>query len=142
MTDIEKAIEFQKGRVDGLKYYYATYADIYGDCEMNDEELKNFYKIGNDQIKLEELILQALQEKAEREKGCEFCKNEEHRNDSERIFYKEFPHDLNLSTSLSDAHLQIAFDNKSGWVLHFENEYDRMFDDKITHCPMCGRKLV
>ena len=88
------------------------------------------------------LAAEALREKAEREKGCEYCNDEEQRNDSGRVFYKELPHDARFLTTLDDAHLQIAFDEKSGRVLHFEDDSgDRMFDVKILNCPMCGRAL-
>lgn len=88
------------------------------------------------------LAVEALREKKEREKGCEFCRTEEQYNPGGRVFYKELPHDARFLTTLDDAHLQIAFDEKSGWVLHFEDEYgDRMFDIKINRCPMCGRDL-
>lgn len=86
--------------------------------------------------------LSALREQAERDKGCEYCTTEEQQNERGRVFYKEFPHDARFLTTLDDAHLQIAFDNQSGWVLHFEDDSgDRMFDVKIASCPMCGRRL-
>ena len=76
------------------------------------------------------------------EDGCEYCTIEECRNPSGRIFYKQFPHNTDCLTTLDDAHLQLAYDTKSGWVLHFEDDYgDRMFDIKTNSCPNCGKLL-
>lgn len=74
-------------------------------------------------------------------KPCPFCGDLEETNDTGRVFYKELPHDARFLTTLDDAHLQIAQDN-NGWVLHFEDDCgDRMFDIKISCCPICGRNL-
>ena len=73
---------------------------------------------------------------------CEWCGTEEQRNESGRVFYAELPHDARQLTTLDDAHLQLAYDKKTGWVLHFEDEAgDRMFDVKILACPNCGKAL-
>ena len=88
-----------------------------------------------------EIILQALQEKLEREKGCEYCKGFYLENASGRKFYKAFPHTSNYWTTLDDVTVGMVHD-KDGYFLHFENESgERMFDVKISDCPMCGRKL-
>ncbi len=89
-----------------------------------------------------DLVYKALKEMKQREQGCEWCALESMRNISGRIFYKELTHDTSFLTSLDDASLQIAYDKQSGWVLHYEDENgDRMFDVKITHCSNCGRDL-
>ena len=109
---------------------------------------ENFEGLGeSDRAEFEsdmDIALEALKEKAERDKGCEYCNTVEHVNGHYRNFYKAFPHhnDDKIFTSLDFADLSIAHDNESGWVLHFEDENgDRMFDIKINHCPHCGRKL-
>lgn len=106
-----------------------------------DNDYKNYTVPPNNAI---DLALQVLQEKLEREQGCEYCNTVEQVNGHYRIFYKAFPHhnDDKIFTSLDFADLSIAHDNKNGWVLHFEDDNgDRMFDVKINYCPNCGRKL-
>lgn len=109
------------------------------------ELLKKFFDTADvDTLVTIKQAIQALQEKAERDKGCEYCRNVEHVNGHYRNFYKAFPHDNDdkVFTTLDYADLSIAHDKKSGWVLHYESENgDKMFDIKINACPMCGRKL-
>ena len=69
---------------------------------------------GADNSKLRELITQALQEKAGRDKGCEYCKGMPHR-------YKGF--------AFAEYYEQIDVD--------FVNEESI----KVIYCPNCGRKL-
>ena len=130
MTDIETAIEITQRQIEELKSNLPTLVT------------QEYYDSFNLAIEVKQKAIQALQEKAERDKGCEYCDSIELQNSSGRVFYKELPHHTEIITTLDDAHLQIAFDDKSGWVLHFEDENgDRMFDIKINDCPMCGRKL-
>lgn len=76
-------------------------------------------------------------------KPCPFCEEEEQRNGSGRVFFKELPHDSRYLTTLDDAHLNLAYDKNSGYVLHFEDESgDRMFDVKVGFCPVCGKRMV
>jgi rubrerythrin len=87
------------------------------------------------------LVLVALRAQQEQE-SCEYCSKKDSKNNSGRVFYKELPHDTRFLTTLDDAHLQLAYDQRSGWVLHFENAYgNRMFDIRVYKCPICGRQL-
>lgn len=66
------------------------------------------------------LAIQALQEKAEREKGCEYCNNHKPLTS----LYTEY------SVEVDDKELSV-------WNgLRCEEHF------KINYCPMCGRKLV
>lgn len=77
-----------------------------------------------------------------RTESCEVCGTKEQINTHGRIFYKEIPHDDQALTICDDSHLQLAYDDQIGWVLHFEdNDGEGMFDVKISSCPNCGRKL-
>lgn len=75
MNDIEKAIEHQTVVVEYLKQNRAEYEDVFGTGDMTADERKKHYAIMDEQIAEQDYILQILREKAEREKGCEYCKN-------------------------------------------------------------------
>ena len=135
MTDTEIAIQWLKENLPSL--------EDYGEMIGAPPQYCGIKYVYNDPCGyVFETAIEVLEEKLEREKGCEYCDSIELQNSSGRVFYKELPHHTEIITTLDDAHLQIAFDDKSGWVLHFEDENgDRMFDIKINDCPMCGRKL-
>ena len=69
------------------------------------------------------MVLQALQEKAERDKGCEYCKERKP-----------------ILDELGD--LQIDDTDCTLWFTS-QVEADDIYEDhtKINYCPMCGRKL-
>ena len=70
------------------------------------------------------LAIQALKEKAEREKGCEYCNA-----------YK------NIAT-IDYGETQIIVDLNGDNIRIFDNETPGICENnKIKYCPMCGRKL-
>ena len=70
------------------------------------------------------LAIQALQEKAEREKGCEFCNNKL----TKLLSRTGFGSFIRLTPNKAEAFVLVR-----GFLSdYFEIEY----------CPMCGRKLV
>lgn len=101
-----------------------------------------YYKPTSPVLQYAEHFGDQLQSMIVKDEPCEYCGDKDHKNDYGRTFYKEFLHDTDILTTLDDAHLQLAYSEKTGWVLHFEDEYgDRMFDVKISNCPPCGRPL-
>jgi len=144
MSEIEKAI---KSCNEEIRFYKNELKEPYMNQELSAEqdycqEQSRTHCLCNSKIADFQLCISAFRSEQEREKGCEYCKGIEQTNNSGRTFFKELPHDTAVLTTLDDAHLQIAYDDKSGWVLHFEDENgDRMFDIKISSCPICGRKL-
>jgi type II secretory ATPase GspE/PulE/Tfp pilus assembly ATPase PilB-like protein len=74
--------------------------------------------------------LLALQEKAEREKGCEYCKGKSYRD--RKLIPACYSH--------TPAEIVIDTDN----ALYISNEaIDISINTiKINYCPMCGRKLT
>lgn len=115
------------------KFTHGSYQERFADCIIT------YFSDGG--INAQEIDPTTLEYLGEHE-GCEYCTVEECRNPSGRIFYKQFPHNTDCLTTLDDAQLQLAYDIKSGWVLHFQDvSGDRMFD-VITHsCPNCGKHL-
>lgn len=65
-----------------------------------------------------ELALSALREKAEREKGCEFCKKFDFSEASAKVEKGKF------------AHIHLVCGN---------TRYPK--EEQFNFCPMCGRKL-
>lgn len=117
----------------GHRYGPAAFPNKYG--TSNPQEYENYCEMVDRLAELEDA-------EEQQNKGCPHCVEIEQHNERGRVFYKELPHDASILTTLDDDRLQIAFDDKGGWVLHFEDAYgDRMFDVKITHCPMCGKPL-
>ena len=105
MNDIETAIEITQRQIEELKSNLPTLVT------------QEYYDSFNLAIEVKQKAIQALQEKAEREKGCEYCRNVEHVNGHYRNFYKAFPHDNDdkVFITLDYADLSIAHDKKSGW---------------------------
>ena len=96
MSEIEKAMQ----EIEDMAYHPSMKTDITGESMAT--------------------ILQALQEKAEREDGCEYC--------------KEFKNLVSLGT---EHRLEIGEDGIAIWKgVNLVDVFN------INFCPMCGRKLV
>ena len=74
-----------------------------------------------------DLAIQALQEKAEREKGCEYCKN-------------GVPLVIGKTNDYGIAIQYPQSLNAYGYDIHGTGSNGLIC--KIEYCPMCGRKLV
>lgn len=100
MNEIERAINLiSEGEID--------YSGIY-DCELNE--------------RVTEVILNALREKAEREKGCSFC------------CYQEYP-DKTLYPKEGYAFY-------AGFSKQIDvDDFDEIEIDEIKYCPICSRRL-
>jgi hypothetical protein len=123
-------IDVSTERQQAIKYLSTLFSDRYFDGNHEAHAAKR-------------LAINAILLQQEQQDGCEYCLKEEEKNSSGRVFYKELPHDTRSLTTSYDAHLQLAYDQQSEWVLHFENiAGDRMFDVRVGLCPMCGRKLT
>ena len=83
-------------------------------------DVQNGNELGTMNYKAIDKAIQALQEKAEREKGCEYCNN--HRP---------------LLALYTECSIEVDDRELSVWQgLKCEETF------KISFCPMCGRKLV
>ena len=101
MADIQKAITV-------MKQHKAEEIALYGE-EYN-------------------MAIQALQEKAEREKGCECCK---------------VPGKYLATIDYDGAETRLFFDVVGNSLRVFDEEMPGLCDSfSIKFCPMCGRKLV
>lgn len=106
------------------------------------DERQHFYKLGKGVIDycVKDIIsdLSALREKAEREKGCEYCTDPATINQTGRKFFKSLP----MGSISSQGEICLAYD-KDGWNVHFEDCDDTgvMCNAPINKCPMCGRRL-
>lgn len=71
--------------------------------------------------------IKALQEQAEREKGCEYCNNE-------RAFEIHF----------SGEKAGIAYLHKcsDGWGLFLQMDDGDTYYTNVVNCPMCGKRLT
>lgn len=84
-------------------------------------------------------LSEALQEREERSKGCEFCNNGnglEHDGDCDLVKITPLPA-INLTTGEIDKNGEPPY-----WALYItvcEGDIEEYIH--ITHCPMCGRKL-
>ena len=104
---IEKVIEITQKQIEALKIELITFVT---------QEYISCYKLA---IEVKEIALQALQEKLERGKGCEYC-NE----------YKS------ISSCFTEYSLEISNGEISIWNrLRCEASF------LINYCPHCGRKL-
>ena len=132
MADIEEI----ENAIETIKCFYTENENCQNlACEMQSLNCKHERELAF------KLAIEALQGKLEREKRCEYCKGFYLANASGREFYKAFQHTSDYWTTLDDVTVGIAHD-KDGYFLHFEDESgDRMFDVKISSCPVCGRKL-
>jgi DNA-directed RNA polymerase subunit RPC12/RpoP len=70
--------------------------------------------------------LAALQEQAERDKGCEYCNNE-------KVFGINFG-----GEKAGIAYLHKCSD---GWGLFLEMDNGSTYYTDVVNCPMCGRRL-
>jgi len=86
----------------------------------NVEQMKRFQEEYKEDLLRFEFVLQALKEKEEKEKGCEYCNRHIPIND----FAKDY------SIEVDNAEISLWEDLKC--LSHI----------KIKYCPMCGRKLV
>src|SRR5574343_60541 len=114
MTDIETAIEITQRQIEELKSNLPTLVT------------QEYYDSFNLAIEVKQKAIQALQEKAEREKGCEYCNGgtAEGACDSDGM----------MRIDKGDTHClpYIAVNNETYGT-------SDLFD--INYCPMCGRKL-
>lgn len=78
-----------------------------------------------------ELALQALQEKAEREKGCGHCKTHDDFQADMIVFENG---NEKVEVQLCFGMLEIIHKRDEEVIYHVDTE--------INFCPMCGRKLV
>lgn len=111
MTDIETAIEITQRQIEELKSNLPTLVT------------QEYYDSFNLAIEVKQKAIQALQEKAEREKGCEYCKDE-----------KSMPTG-NKNTGFYLAGEALTYTAQAAADDDFE---DNTF---VNYCPMCGRKL-
>ena len=121
MTDIEQAIEWLEEQMPPL--------EDYGEMIGAPPQYCGIKYVYNDPCGYAfEMAIQALQEKAEREKGCEYC----NRGVSE------------LDACDSDGMMRIDKGNEhcSPYIAVNNETYGTsdLFD--INYCPMCGRKLT
>lgn len=115
MNYIETAIEITQRQIEELKSTLPTLVT------------QEYYDSFNLAIEVKQKAIQALQEKAEREKGCEYCNSGtvEGACDS----------DGTMRVDKGDTHClpYIAVNNETYGT-------SDLFD--INYCPMCGRKLT
>ena len=116
MNDIEEAIEVTNRQINELK------------SELKTLETQEYIDSFNLAIKVKELSVEAMQEKLEREKGCEYCNcstTEFEITVSDTVdFCKYCPHEKCLNDYGNDDCYGVGFKC-------IETEY----------CPKCGRKL-
>lgn len=87
-------------------------------CEENPRESK---LVDEFDLKHDRLALEALKEKAEREKGCEWCDDHNYKQPSEWIWGERI--------HIIKPHYFCVGDG----IAHYE---------EAEYCPKCGRKLV
>ena len=114
MTDTEKAIEITQRQIEELKSNLPTLVT------------QEYYDSFNLAIEVKQKAIQALQEKAEREKGCEYCD------------FSSGDVGATINTS-GDDFVMIADDEEKSITLATDDKHFRTL--KINNCPMCGRKL-
>lgn len=117
MNDTEKAIEFLEEHMPPL--------EDYGEMIGAPPQYCGIKYVYNDPCGYAfETAIQALQEKAERDKGCEYCKDE-----------KSMPTG-NKNTGFYLAGEALTYTAQAAADDDFE---DNTF---VNYCPMCGRKLT
>jgi hypothetical protein len=123
IKEIEKAINHFNKVVAGLKYLDKENVE-------HESNLKYYIRERNKRnrrkLQYSRVALQVLQEKAEREKGCEYCRNEK------KLLLTENT-DIRIPTSRSIPQISIEGETYDG--------YSFCTGFKIDFCPMCGRKL-
>ena len=114
MTDIETAIEITQRQIEELKSNLPT---------LVTQEYYDSFNLANE---VKQKAIQALQEKAERDKGCEYCNNgtAEYACDSDGM--------MRIDKGNEHCLPYIAVNNDTYGT-------SDLFD--INYCPMCGRKL-
>lgn len=114
MTDIETAIEITQRQIEELKSNLPTLVT------------QEYYDSFNLAIEVKQKAIQALQEKAEREKVCEYCNGGAAVGDCDS--------DGMMRVDKGNEHClpYIAVNNETYGT-------SDLFD--INYCPMCGRKL-
>ena len=112
---IEKVIEITQKQIEALKIELITFVT---------QEYISCYKLA---IEVKEIALQALQEKLEREKGCEYCN-------------KEKNSDINVDgRRIGQAYLHEC-SNGYAMFLYLCGNTETYYVD-AEYCPHCGRKL-
>ena len=113
MTEVEKAIEYFRYLANGVPKRNLL-----------------FGKHKDYENKMRFLAMQALQEKAERGKGCEYCNG--------KVLHTE------KYEGLCDVEVMVTDDILEVNTFNHKTQYteDVVFNFDIKHCPMCGRKLV
>lgn len=121
MSEIQEAIDFYKAQNENMERETWKVAEV---CPA---------------YKKNQAAISALQDQAEREKGCEYCTTIEEQNDYGRTFYKTLYEDVGPTHLNGTACL---CHDKDGWFIHYEdNEGESMCDCKTDFCPNCGRDL-
>ena len=115
MTDIETAIEITQRQIEELKSNLPTLVT------------QEYYDSFNLAIEVKQKAIQALQEKAERDKGCKYCNSGtvEGACDSDGM--------MRIDKGNEHCLPYIAVNNETYGT-------SDLFD--INYCPMCGRKLT
>lgn len=124
MSEIERALDI----LDKWEFFYGQRAgrELWSDkpVEVQNKDIADF----NRDIAL---VRTQLQEKAERDKGCEYCQKPyvsiEGINEDKAIIY--------LGTERPYAKGNTEY-------LHYMDRAGRMNAFKIKFCPMCGRTLM
>lgn len=121
---IEKVIEITQKQIEALKIELITFVT---------QEYISCYKLA---IEVKEIALQALQEKLEREKGCEYCNPNLRKNGTGNMNNYIDGSRLIMKITKSECR-QIT----SGFNDYYFKETHEKHQIWVEYCPHCGRKL-
>ena len=123
MTDIETAIEITQRQIEELKSNLPTLVT------------QEYYDSFNLAIEVKQKAIQALQEKAERDKGCEYC-------DGKR---NEYQHTIDTKLSINTFEKARVLETECNRCPPYANCCMKNIPSRsvflINFCPHCGRKL-
>ena len=123
MTDIETAIEITQRQIEELKSNLPTLVT------------QEYYDSFNLAIEVKQKAIQALQEKAEREKGCEYCNGK--RN--------EYQHTIDTKLSINTFGKARVLETECNRCPPYANCCMKNIPARsafiINFCPNCGRNL-
>ena len=123
MNDIETAIEITQRQIEELKSNLPTLVT------------QEYYDSFNLAIEVKQKAIQALQEKAEREKGCEYCNGKR----------SEYQHTVNTKLSINTIGKARTLETDSSVCPPYANCCMKNIPARsafiINFCPNCGRKL-
>ena len=124
MTDIETAIEITQRQIEELKSNLPTLVT------------QEYYDSFNLAIEVKQKAIQALQEKAERDKGCEYC-------DGKR---NEYQHTIDTKLSIITFEKARVLETECNRCPPYANCCMKNIPSRsfflINFCPHCGRKLT